>query len=189
MPPMFCSARQSSPAKSSASAIGTSGAPCPPAATSRTRKSLTTSMPVRSAITAGFADLPRRVRRFVPERLAVRADRANVGARDAGLGEHGDRRVGEPARRGRSRAGSIRCAVPAAQRARAAASRCSGVYVVPMNASSSASIASAVARREAHDRGGDSVERRARHQPDVDVRSRASRRHHRRRRAGRARGG
>ena len=33
--------------------MGTSGAPCPAAATSRTRKSLTTSMPVRSAITAG----------------------------------------------------------------------------------------------------------------------------------------
>ena len=39
-------------ANSIASAMGTSGAPCPPAATSRTRKSLTTSMPVRSAITA-----------------------------------------------------------------------------------------------------------------------------------------
>jgi len=52
MPPMFCSARQSSPANNIASAIGTSGAPCPPAATSRTRKSLITSMPVRSAITA-----------------------------------------------------------------------------------------------------------------------------------------
>jgi hypothetical protein len=32
--------------------MGTSGAPCPPAATSRTRKSLTTSMPSRSAMTA-----------------------------------------------------------------------------------------------------------------------------------------
>ena len=52
MPPMFCSARHESPANSSASAMGTSGAPCPPAATSRTRKSLTTSTPVRSAITA-----------------------------------------------------------------------------------------------------------------------------------------
>ena len=30
-----------------------------------------------------------------------------------------------------------------------------------------------VARREAHDRGGDAVERRARHQADVDARARA----------------
>lgn len=34
--------------------MGTSGAPCPPAATSRTRKSAMTSRPVRSAITAGW---------------------------------------------------------------------------------------------------------------------------------------
>ena len=39
--------------KSSRSAIGTSGAPCPPAATSRARKSLTTRTPNRSASTAG----------------------------------------------------------------------------------------------------------------------------------------
>src|SRR5713226_7183535 len=35
------------------SAMGTGGAPCPPAATSRARKSLTTRTPTRSAITAG----------------------------------------------------------------------------------------------------------------------------------------
>src|SRR5678815_927794 len=35
IPPMFCRARQSLPAKRSTSAMGTSGAPCPPAATSR----------------------------------------------------------------------------------------------------------------------------------------------------------
>jgi hypothetical protein len=53
MPPMFCSARQCEGAeKSSASAIGASGAPCPPAARSATRKSPTVSSPVRSAITA-----------------------------------------------------------------------------------------------------------------------------------------
>ena len=53
MPPRFCSPRQSdSEEKSIESAMGTSGAPCPPAATSRTRKSLTTSIWVRSAITA-----------------------------------------------------------------------------------------------------------------------------------------
>ena len=75
-------------ANSSASAIGTSGAPCPPAATSRTRKSLTTSMPVRSAITAGCADLPRRVAGLVPERLAVRRRSRATSARvDARLGD------------------------------------------------------------------------------------------------------
>ena len=53
MPPRFCRPRHSvGDEKSIASAIGTSGAPWPPAATSRTRKSLTTSMPVRSAMTA-----------------------------------------------------------------------------------------------------------------------------------------
>jgi hypothetical protein len=54
MPPRFCSARNPvAVEKSSASAIGTSGAPWPPAATSATRKSEITSTPVRSAMTAG----------------------------------------------------------------------------------------------------------------------------------------
>ena len=53
IPPRFCSPRHSeSDENNKASATETNGAPCPPAATSRTRKSLTTSMPRRSAITA-----------------------------------------------------------------------------------------------------------------------------------------
>ncbi len=54
MPPRFWSARHSVRcANRSASATGTSGAPCPPAATSRVRKFEMTSMPVSSAMTAG----------------------------------------------------------------------------------------------------------------------------------------
>ena len=54
MPPRLSSTRAASgAAKSSTSAIGTSGAPCPPAATSRARKPLTTRTPNRSASTAG----------------------------------------------------------------------------------------------------------------------------------------
>ena len=53
MPPMFCSARRRPGARNRRwSASGTRGAPSPPAATSRTRKSLTTGQPVRSAMTA-----------------------------------------------------------------------------------------------------------------------------------------
>ena len=54
MPPMFCRARHRVPLNSIASAMGTSGAPCPPAATSRLRKSEITASPVRSAMTAAF---------------------------------------------------------------------------------------------------------------------------------------
>ena len=51
MPPRFCKARHSVAwANSRASAIETSGAPWPPAATSRARKSAITAHPVRSAI-------------------------------------------------------------------------------------------------------------------------------------------
>ncbi len=54
MPPRLRSTRGASgEAKSSTSAIGTSGAPCPPAARSRARKLLTTRTPNRSARTAG----------------------------------------------------------------------------------------------------------------------------------------
>src|SRR5438105_7954081 len=57
MPPRFWSPRHSDgDEKSIESAMGTSGAPCPPAATSRTLKSLMTSIPVRSAITAASPD-------------------------------------------------------------------------------------------------------------------------------------
>src|SRR5881628_2763936 len=54
MPPRLRSSRQRSGCPNSiTSASGTRGAPCPPAATSRERKSLTTRTPTRSAITAG----------------------------------------------------------------------------------------------------------------------------------------
>src|SRR5205814_4890059 len=44
-----------------------------------------------------FAELPRRMLRFVPDRLAVRADGANLVARDASVGDDADRRLGQPA--------------------------------------------------------------------------------------------
>ena len=54
MPPRLSSTRGASgAAKSSTSAMGTSGAPCPPAATSRGRKPLTTRTPNCSARIAG----------------------------------------------------------------------------------------------------------------------------------------
>src|SRR6266566_1157396 len=54
MPPMLRSSRpRCGWPNNITSASGTSGAPCPPAATSRDRKSLTTRAPTRSAITAG----------------------------------------------------------------------------------------------------------------------------------------
>src|SRR3989454_3751385 len=54
IPPRLRSRRARSGCPNSiTSARGTSGAPCPPAATSRDRKSLTTRTPTRSAITAG----------------------------------------------------------------------------------------------------------------------------------------
>ena len=123
-----CSAARASAsarAKSSASAIGTSGAPCPPAATSRTRKSLTTSTPSALGDHRGLADLPGRVPRLVPERLAVRADRRDVAARHARVGEHRDGGVGEPVRRGRtlSRQYSARRGAAASRASRR--SRCS----------------------------------------------------------------
>ena len=53
MPPIFCTMRGFVWSVNSAqSAYGTSGAPSPPAAMSRTRKSATVVMPVRSAMTA-----------------------------------------------------------------------------------------------------------------------------------------
>src|SRR5437870_1431486 len=54
IPPRLRSSRPRSGCPNSiTSASGTRGAPCPPAATSRERKSLTTRTPTRSAITAG----------------------------------------------------------------------------------------------------------------------------------------
>ena len=54
MPPRLSSSRpRSGSPNSMTSASGTRGAPCPPAATSRARKSLTTRTPTRSASTAG----------------------------------------------------------------------------------------------------------------------------------------
>ncbi len=53
IPPTFTTARGSSPRNAAAWKAGASGAPWPAAATSRLRKSATTSMPVNSASAAG----------------------------------------------------------------------------------------------------------------------------------------
>ena len=53
IPPRFSAMRVSGPASQRASSVLASGAPCPPAAMSVERRSLTTGTPVASAIHAG----------------------------------------------------------------------------------------------------------------------------------------
>ena len=168
MPPMFCSARHSSPENSNASAIGTSGAPCPPAATSRTRKSLTTSTPVRSAITAASPSCHVECGASCQIVWPCEPIARTSALAHAGLGDARRRRRRRANCRDRTRAGSSRGRCRSSS-ARARRSRCSAVYVVPMNASRSASSAPVRRGVNAHGRGGDAVERRAGHQPDVDA--------------------
>ena len=89
-------ATRSAAQRAATSAIDTSGAPCPPAATSRTRKSLTTSRPVRSAITADspicHVDRPGSCHTVCPCDPIAR----DGAARDTTLGQHRDRRVRQP---------------------------------------------------------------------------------------------
>ena len=103
MPPMFCTARLScwSP-NNSASPHDASGAPWPPAAMSRGRKSATVVTPSRSAITDGSASCS--VERvwpgadLVPDGLAVRGHQVGLARRPA-------RRPARPPRRTLRRAG------------------------------------------------------------------------------------
>ena len=79
---------------------GTSGAPSPPAATSRTRKSLTTGRPVRSAITAASpicSVAPRAPggARVVHGGLAVRADQVDVAIATPAVAQTAVGRLGE----------------------------------------------------------------------------------------------
>ena len=97
MPPRFSTPRASAgSAKAAWWKKGASGAPSPPAARSRGRKSATVVQPVRSAITRGIADLERRVPLgVVGDGLAVRGDRVDLGERDARVARDRRGRRGE----------------------------------------------------------------------------------------------
>src|SRR6266852_4197000 len=111
-----------------------------------------------------FSGLPGGMPRVMPNRLAVRCDRRDVVARDAGLGHHLYRRIGQPtskieieptilgggatAERGR-KSGALSARIRA---------RCVGEKI---------DIDPSVARvPKARHRGADSIERSARHQAD-----------------------
>ena len=150
---------------------GTSGAPCPPAATSRTRKSLTTSMPVRFGDHRRFADLPRRVRRGSCQtvwpcepiaRTSLRADASLARCTStAASASHPPRSKASAVVGGRCRAAS----------ARASRSRCSSVYG-RADEGEQVGANARLACGECHGRRGHAVERRAGHEADVDAHAR-----------------
>ena len=88
------------PASRSASSSETSGAPWPPAATSRARRSETTGTPVRSAIHAGWPtcsvpfDAP--VLDPVEQRLAVRGDQVDAPKRSTAAARELRERLADP---------------------------------------------------------------------------------------------
>ncbi len=92
---MLTTARGCDDAKTVAWNAGTRGAPCPPAAMSRLRKSATTSMPVRFGQPRRSVQLERVAGvRPVPDGLSVRANRRDLRCSDARIGEHSSDRVG-----------------------------------------------------------------------------------------------
>ena len=76
----------------------------------------------------GFAELPRRVRRLVPDVWPCDPMATHVGARHARFGEDSDRRVGEPFAEVESETAVLLRGAVASARV-ASRSRCAGVYV------------------------------------------------------------
>ena len=162
MPPRLSSTRgRVGAAKSSTSAIGTSGAPCPPAATSRARKLLTTRTPNRSARTAGSPSCQVTARRLVPDRLAVEGDEGQLRRRHLRLRQHASRPPPPP-----TRPGARAAARASARRRRSSACAELGPLVVGVGAGDEVEQLGVGRAVEPDQRRVHAVERGARHQAD-----------------------
>ena len=121
MPPMFTTAREMDAWRNTASwKAGTRGAPWPPAAMSRRRKSATTSIPVSSARQRRIVELDGEAHfGTMPHGLAVASDRDDGFAFDAGFRKRGlDRARVECARAARPRGRRDRAGPCPARKAR-----------------------------------------------------------------------
>ena len=169
MPPMLTTTRCASAAPNSAAwNAGTSGAPCPPAATSRLRKSATTVMPARSATRAALLSCSvQPCVGAVAHRLAVHARGDDVGGGHAGAPRaprRSRRRRRRPARWRRApRARARRRPLPAAPAARRAARSAKGRWAAASTRQRGRR------RREIGDDGVDAVEAGAGHHAGVEL--------------------